>query len=193
MTDFIKIYENAFSKEYCEKAIKYFNFMDECKFTFTRQETEDAARTKKEDTSLIGHKSHLFELDFNKCGDLFLEFNAKLWADFYPKYAEEFAVLKESDKHYSFVYKIQKTPIGGGYHIWHYETSNRERCNRLLAWALYLNDVEEGGETEFLYQHKRIKAKQGTFVLFPASFTHTHRGNPPISNDKYIVTGWIEF
>tara|TARA_R110000868_G_scaffold16539_1_gene73910 strand:+ start:347 stop:526 length:180 start_codon:yes stop_codon:yes gene_type:complete len=58
---------------------------------------------------------------------------------------------------------------------------------------LYLNDVEEGGETELLYQSRRIKPQKGTLTMFPASFTHTHRGNPPLSNDKYIVTGWVEF
>jgi hypothetical protein len=69
-------------------------------------------------------------------------------------------------------------------------TDHRER---LLAWSLYLNDVDEGGETEFLYQSMRIKPKMGTFVLWPAFFTHTHRGNPPLSGLKYIATGWVEF
>jgi hypothetical protein len=58
---------------------------------------------------------------------------------------------------------------------------------------LYLNDVEEGGETEFLYQSMRISPKQGTLVLFPAAFTHTHRGNPPLKGDKYFITSWIQF
>ena len=56
---------------------------------------------------------------------------------------------------------------------------------------IYLNDVEEGGETEFLYQPKRIKAEKGKIVIFPADFMHTHRGNPPISNEKYVLTGWF--
>jgi len=25
------------------------------------------------------------------------------------------------------------------------------------------------------------------------AFTHTHRGNPPLSNTKYIMTGWLEY
>ena len=25
------------------------------------------------------------------------------------------------------------------------------------------------------------------------SFTHLHRGNPPISNEKWIVTGWYQY
>ena len=60
------------------------------------------------------------------------------------------------------------------------------------TFILYLNDVEEGGETEFLYYPKRIKPKQGTIILFPGSMTHTHRGNQTLSNEKYIITGWVE-
>ena len=56
---------------------------------------------------------------------------------------------------------------------------------------IYLNDVKEGGETEFLYHSKRIKAEKGKIIIFPTDFMHTHRGNPPISNSKYILTGWF--
>ena len=86
--------------------------------------------------------------------------------------------------------KLQKTPLGGGYHVWHHEQANIDTAIRVLTWTIYLNDVKEGGETEFLYQGMRVPAEEGKIVLFPASFTHTHRGNPPLSNEKYIVTGW---
>jgi hypothetical protein len=56
---------------------------------------------------------------------------------------------------------------------------------------VYLNDVEQGGETEFYFQNLKSKPKQGTLVIAPATFTHTHRGNMPISNDKYIFTSWV--
>ena len=59
-----------------------------------------------------------------------------------------------------------------------------------MVWSIFLNDVEEGGETEFLYHSMRVKAKKGSMLLFPAGFTHLHRGNPPMSNTKYIATGW---
>ena len=86
------------------------------------------------------------------------------------------------------IYKWQKTSIGGGFHQWHHE--NLFDRQRELVWTLYLNDVEEGGETELLYQQIRIKPKKGLFTIFPASWTHIHRGNPPLSNEKYIGTGW---
>jgi hypothetical protein len=89
------------------------------------------------------------------------------------------------------LYKWQQTPIGGGFHHWHHE--NLYDKKRELVWTLYLNDVEEGGETEFLYQHTRIKPKKGLFTIFPSSWTHMHRGNPPLSNEKYIGTGWYLF
>ncbi len=90
------------------------------------------------------------------------------------------------------VFKFQVTPISGGFHNWHSENNAGPfdtKC-RFLAWSLFLNDVEEGGELEFLNYSMRIKAKKGSLVLFPAYFTHAHRGNPPISNTKYIATGW---
>ena len=55
---------------------------------------------------------------------------------------------------------------------------------------IYLNDIEEGGETEFLYQQKKIKPRRGMGAIWPGSFTHLHRGNPPMST-KYTLTGWF--
>ena len=54
----------------------------------------------------------------------------------------------------------------------------------------YLNDDFDGGETEFLYQGIRVKPEKGKTVIFPASYTHMHRGNPPIGGTKYIATTW---
>ena len=107
----------------------------------------------------------------------------------FGEYLAKYEVLQQCQLR-SVRQKVQETDIGGGYHLWHCEQSAVDYATRVLAWTIYLNDVEEGGETEFLYQHKRIKAEKGKILIFPASFTHTHRGNPPISNKKYIATGW---
>ena len=93
----------------------------------------------------------------------------------------------------SYDVKLQKTPIKGGYSIWHAEQCAGGGATRSLSWMVYLNDVEVGGETEFLYQGFKQKAKKGTLVIWPAAFTHTHRGNPPYSNEKYVITGWGQF
>lgn len=87
--------------------------------------------------------------------------------------------------------KAQKTESGGGYHVWHYENSHPDCALRELVWAIYLNDIDEGeGETEFLYQKRRIQPTAGTVVIWPAGLTHVHRGNPIYTKPKYILTGW---
>jgi hypothetical protein len=110
-------------------------------------------------------------------------------------YADEFFILKNAGKIRSDEIKLQKTPPRGGYHVWHCEHAEGSIASaRVLAWILYLNDIPEGeGETEFLWQGVRVKPKQGTLTIFPAAFTHAHRGNPVHSCDKYIATGWFSF
>jgi hypothetical protein len=66
-------------------------------------------------------------------------------------------------------------------------------AKRVLVYSIYLNTVEDGGETEFLYQSQRVKPVKGRIVIWPAGFPYVHRGNPPLSGEKYIVTSWISF
>ena len=79
-----------------------------------------------------------------------------------------------------------KIPAGGGFHAWHYENGALEVAGRQFVVQVYLNDDFDGGETEFLYQQRREQAVAGDVLIFPASFTHTHRGNPPLGGTKYI-------
>ncbi|KAA2284052.1 2OG-Fe(II) oxygenase [Arenimonas fontis] len=85
----------------------------------------------------------------------------------------------------------------GGYPYWHCELYPRDaRCETLhrhLLWTVYLNDDFAAGETEFLYQNRKIAPRTGSLVIAPAAFTHTHRGNRPEGGDKYIATSWILF
>ena len=60
-----------------------------------------------------------------------------------------------------------------------------------MLWTIYLNGGFRGGETEFLYQNRRIAPKTGSLLIAPTAFTHTHRGNMPKGEDKYIATSWI--
>jgi hypothetical protein len=188
---FIGIYEDAFSKEYCESVISYFEKMVDAGYTVNRQQQENAHKAVKNDIALFSTNNTAINLIENAV--LMKQFNETLWGQCYAEYSNEFWSLKNFTAHNSYSFKIQKTEPGQGYHIWHCESGSRECCTRILAWTLYLNDVEEGGETEFIYQHMRVKPKQGTLVIWPAAFTHTHRGNPPLTGAKYIVTGWIEF
>ena len=188
---FIGIYENALSKEFCENAIQFFENMEEAGNVLNRNVDEGSAQIKKADSMLFCSTSKMINL--TTCRAIHQEFNKVFWGECYKLYAENFWILKELGSHTSYEVKMQKTEPGQGYHVWHCESGGRESCHRLLAWTLYLNDVAEGGETEFIYQHMRVKPQQGTLVIWPAGFTHTHRGNTPLSNTKYIMTGWVDF
>ena len=87
--------------------------------------------------------------------------------------------------------------VSGGYPYWHSESypdpPHNEALHRILLFMYYLNDVQNGGETDFFYQKQSIRPQKGTMVIAPAYFTHTHRGNAPLSNDKYILTSWVLF
>lgn len=92
--------------------------------------------------------------------------------------------------------QVQKYDRGSGnYQYWHCEVypmaPHNEQLHRSLLFMYYLNDVTQGGQTEFFYQKKAIAPKAGRMVIAPAYFTHTHRGCVPESNDKYIVTSWV--
>jgi hypothetical protein len=85
----------------------------------------------------------------------------------------------------------------GGYPHWHSEIYPREASaealHRVLLYTIYLNDVPDGGETEFHYQERTIRPRAGSLLIAPAGFTHTHRGNKPKGCDKYIATSWVLF
>lgn len=85
----------------------------------------------------------------------------------------------------------------GGYPYWHSEISpnakTTDNLHRVLLWTVYLNDDFDEGETEFLYQNRKIVPRTGSLLIAPAGFTHTHRGNKPKKRNKYIATSWVLF
>lgn len=90
-------------------------------------------------------------------------------------------------------FNIQYYPIGGGFKKWHCENTGDEVfLKRHLVFMTYLNDVEDGG-TEFYYQGIKTKAEKGLTLIWPAIWTHTHRGAVSNTKEKIIVTGWYSF
>jgi len=182
---FIGIYENVLSAEDCKNIIEAFendlnNKIDnngDTQFFRDKMERYDYQKFYKSNDT-----SNLIVLKINEILDKAIQI-----------YAEEFWIVKQL-KATSLEIKLQKTPPKGGYHVWHSEQDSIKHANRVLAWTVYLNDIPDGeGETEFLWQGLRVQPKAGTVSIFPASYTHTHRGNPVYSCDKYIATGWYTF
>lgn len=188
--NFIEVY-NVITPEDCQKVINAFELAHKVGLTENRQQHDSAKKVHKEDLACF---CPFWEFPLNHSSmEVSSIINDALWNKAYVAYSNKYGILKELGEHSSFETKIQKTEPGQGYHIWHCEQGDRAVANRVLTWTAYLNDDFEAGETEFLYQQYRYKPKQGDVVIFPAAYTHTHRGNPPIGGVKYIATGWIEF
>ncbi|ARW56938.1 prolyl 4-hydroxylase [Synechococcus phage S-B64] len=92
-------------------------------------------------------------------------------------------------------YNIQWYKPGEGFFAFHCERGNsREPSNaRHLVWMTYLNDVEDGGGTEFYNQNTIFKAEKGKTLIWPCDWTYTHRGQVSPTEHKYIITGWYSF
>ena len=94
--------------------------------------------------------------------------------------------------------KIQRYNPGEGYFALHCENEGfnlryPDTASRVLAWMIYLNDVKDGGYTEFPSQGKKFQPRRGDLLMWPAYFTHPHRGSVSKTQTKYITTGWYNF
>lgn len=220
--DFIAVYDDALSPEFCQRLIKEFNDSDKRApgvigngLDVTKKNSEDiplnfyhewtASLTELSDTSRPFVENYLRKLIFPLIGVIsptIIDPSSHQETVITPENFESVGVpitneLVSAIYRYG-VMKLQKYQAGkGGYFHWHSEVypidAQCEALHRVLFFMFYLNDVVDGGETEFYYQKLKVKPKTGRMVIAPAGFTHTHRGNMPISSDKYIVTCWLMF
>ena len=107
-------------------------------------------------------QAFVHELALQPSVKVFQEYN-QLSEDCTRQYLQEYHDFIDIENVQQVAMKIQKTLPGGGYHTFHCENIAPGNYNRLLVTMLYLNDVDDGGETEFLHQSKRVKPEEGTF------------------------------
>jgi hypothetical protein len=190
--NFIMHCRGFFDDRECDSLIEYWHCVKDNGQINVRGQYDTNNQLEKSDTSTPSY-AKLPPTEEARFSDRNSELVRKIQDDILPIYTEHyFQELRDLIKVIEPP-KVQRTEPGEGYHLWHCETMGRETRDRVFAYMLYLNDVDEGGETEFLYQHCRYKPKKGDFLVWPGYFTHVHRGNPPISGHKYITTGWIEW
>ena len=82
----------------------------------------------------------------------------------------------------------------------HVDVMNQETSRRFLAFFIYLNDVDEGGETQFLNINKpgtyipyQVKPKRGRLLMFPPTWQYYHAGLKPVSGMKYLLHSYCHY
>lgn len=182
-SNFIELYPNALSLSDCEQATN-------CIDAIISRPDPGSACVLSDDSSrtdwniFTGRYGSLVESE-NKI----LQTIANGWKQYSSKYQ---VTTRSAYEMISPGWKFQRSEDGGGFHRWHYEQGDGEENSRRFAvWMIYLNTVETGGKTEFLFQDLQVKPEAGTLVIWPAAYTHRHRANPDLIGKKYIATGWF--
>lgn len=184
-SDFIGTYENILPIEFCDEVMTNFDYYHDMNSVYCEDDQFENSNAGRFDWAIdlreMSPHMSMTEPQFRL---------NEILMNCLKEYTQVFGHLKTIPL-YSLAQKVQKTPAGGGYHVWHDENSSIVHGSRTLVWMFYLNDDFEGGETEFLYYKKRIKPSKGTLLIWPAGLTHVHRGGMVMDGTKYVITGWF--
>ena len=189
--NFISIYDNALTPPEC-KFIRDYHDSDDYLLSI-RQEGKTLGDTVQKHWKDSHDRYMAMYIDGAYQNNGVNNIIAKSIKEHIEKYKEENPELNLLDK---WVirdnYNLQKYSPGGGYHILHCENYNtgKHRTN-ILAWMYYLNTVREGGGTYFANFDLTVNAVEGRLVIWPAYWTHFHKGIVSKTYDKYIATGWF--
>ena len=197
--DHIGVAEGLVTPEYCDTLIQAFEemyamkYVKEMDYPVPYKQYSYTEGDTQFDRGGLGRKDHQL---FLETADITMatEVNQAVGQAF-EMYAKEYkGILDSADPVSSWTVKLQRTDPGGGYHIWHCENGSFAYRDRVLTWMIYLNDIppENGGGTDFYHQKRTFHPTKGTVVLWPACYTHMHRGAFLTGeNSKYIATGWF--
>tara|TARA_B100000131_G_scaffold312877_1_gene347529 strand:- start:393 stop:974 length:582 start_codon:yes stop_codon:yes gene_type:complete len=180
--NFIIRYKGAFSREDCDTIIKHIENYEDNNLLYYQEE----GRHLQDHKTISINNSYEVDLPASAIISRLILPNFKPCVD---EYVKRFSLLEQS-KFTIYDLKLKKIPQGGGFHAWHYENGSMISSSRMFVIQVYLNHDFKGGETEFLYQNIREEAVAGDVIIFPAGYTHVHRGNPPIGGTKYIANSW---
>ena len=75
----------------------------------------------------------------------------------------------------------------------HVDVGDHNSARRFLVCFLYLNDVEEGGTTDFPKIHHAINPKCARILVFPPNWMYRHAGRPVTKGTKYILGSYLHY
>ena len=196
---YIYINENSLSRELCKDIINLFEVEEERYLGTTRngvdkdiKDTTDYVINSEDKKWSKIHsflktelnnklKSYLKKLNENDCINNTEQLSSKVEYNYFSGLTLFFNI-----------FMIQKYNKNCGRYIYHNDShiDFSNKSNRVITYLWYLNDVNEGGQT-VIEDNIKITPTAGKLLLFPACWSYPHCGKIPISDNKYILTGWI--
>ena len=189
--DFVGIYDESVPVELCNEFVKNYELakknrtiIDVTKENETQNLDKISPFARKDEVAFVAPLySTIYPIPPVQ---QYFDFLGKCFKCYVERYGIEF-----NGPIYNDVFKIHKVRKSEGFHQWHYERSASPYLDRFMAYMTYLEVPKKGGETEFLHQSLRIEPIVGRTLIWPAGFTHMHRGNPPLDGEKMYITGWF--
>ena len=178
---------NLENNELCKKIIQFFE--DNPNLQIQGTTTTGQSLKVKKTTDIPVNPKNLNDPKFEAI-KLYIDELLKCFLD----YQEQWPFLKKMLNKIDLTgFNIQKYSQGDHFAKIHSERTSFNSLHRLFAWMTYLNDVEDGGQTNFNHYGIKIKPEVGKTLIWPAEWTHAHAGEILKSGTKYIVTGWMHF
>lgn len=181
LLDLVGVYENVLDIETCNKLIK---IMDNIEKSDQLEQVRTETHVNLDQINL--HRYSEFEPLLPKLIDTFSNARERYFNDTLPECLSLSAVLEPLR-----IKRYQPNGIDSFPH--HIDATDVASATRYLVMFIYLNDVEEGGETVFDKLGARIKPKAGSIVMFPPMWMYPHAGEKPISGKKYILSTYLRF
>ena len=195
-TDFIQVFDRALPTQECKYIIDYINSKELIRGGFnasTRKPgvVENIVDPKEKDCWQVEHTY------LTKGTDKQSEIISRMLMEVLKKTAVNYGKMHPESRQVipwypHDGYNMQKYDPGQAYHGLHCENyGDPIGVQRCLVWMIYLNTVKDKGGTFFSNYSRTVDAVEGRCVIWPAYWTHFHKGIPRPTETKYIVTGWF--
>ena len=185
MNNYISIYDDVLSKNYCQDLIKRFEVNTQCYDNV--HNTHDEWQMRFTQINLYEH-------------DIFRDDVAAL-TKLFNEAIEHYKIDNGIEQHqwpqkYTLEQIRMKRYLPGGNDRFdtHVDVSDYDSARRFLAAFFYLNDDFIGGETDFPQLQIMAKPKPGRLIMFPPMWGWSHRSHPIVSGTpKYIIGTYLHY
>ena len=189
LSDYVKVYDNVLPKSMCEYIIQRFELSDKKEEGIPGTPDGPVDNGWKKDMEIaISSQPEFREID-NLIYEKLSPYTERYISEMNSMFGEEPML---GGKYSDTGYLIKRYDVNDGWFHWHHDSCVEDygRSYRFAGIIFYLNDVYEGGKTEFSFG-TTIAPVTGRLAIFPASWQFMHRGAVPLSNVKYIITSFL--